>query len=142
MQGIDATFTVSLGTGNSGTSMVLYLAALQGIPPELYEAAEIDGAGAWQKFVHITYPMLMPTTFFIFITSMIGGFQGGFEAAYVMTGGGPAGATTTISYYIYNHAFQYFNMGYAAAIAVVLFGLVLVVTIVNWRYGGRKVQYV
>lgn len=137
-----ALMLMGLWGGIGGTSMILYLAALQGISPELYQAAEIDGAGPWQKFVHITYPMLMPTTFFIFITSVIGGFQGGFEAAYVMTGGGPAGATTTISYYIYNHAFQWFNMGYAAAIAVVLFGLVLAVTLVNWRYGGRNVQYV
>ena len=133
---------MGLWSGIGGTSMVLYLAGLQGISPELYEAAEIDGANAWQKFAHITYPMLMPTTFFIFITSVIGGFQGGFESAYVMTGGGPAGATTTISYYIYNHAFQWFNMGYAATIAVVLFGLVLLVTLLNWRYGGRRVQYV
>ena len=125
-----------------GTNMILYLAGLQGIPPELYEAADIDGANSWQKFRHITYPALMPTTFFIFITSVIGGFQGGFEAAYVMTEGGPAGATTTVSYYIYNHAFQWFNMGYAAAIAVVLFVIVLIVTLINWKYSGRKVEYI
>jgi len=127
--------------GMGGTGMILYLAGLQGISPELYEAAEIDGAGAWQRFLHITFPMLAPTTFFIFITSVIGGFQGGFASAYVMTRGGPNGATTTISYYIFSHAFQWFNMGYAAAIAVVLFFLVFVVTLVNWKYGGRKVQY-
>lgn len=125
-----------------GTSMILYLAGLQGIAPELYDAADVDGANAWQKFVHITYPMLMPTTFFILITSVIGGFQGGFEAAYIMTRGGPEGATTTIVYYIYNHAFAWFNMGYAAAITVVLFFIVLLVTIVNWKYGGRRLQYV
>ena len=124
------------------TSMILYLAGLQGIDPELYDAADVDGGNAWQKFIHITYPMLMPTTFFIFITSMIGGFQGGFEAAYIMTGGGPEGATTTIVYYIYNHAFTWFNMGYAATIAIVLFVIVLLATIINWKYGGRKVQYV
>lgn len=133
---------MGLWSGIGSTSMILYLAGLQSIAPELYEAAMIDGATVWQKFRHITYPMLMPTTFFIFITSVIGGFQGGFEAAYIMTGGGPAGATTTVSYYIYRHAFQWFNMGYAATIAVVLFGIVLVVTLINWRYGGRKVQYV
>ena len=133
---------MTLWVGVGGVNMILYLAGLQGVSPELYEAAEIDGAGAWGKFVHITYPMLMPTSFFIFITSMIAGFQGGFEMAYVMTRGGPAGATTTVSYYIYNHAFQFFNMGYAATIAVVLFALVFVVTLLNWRYGGRRVQYV
>jgi multiple sugar transport system permease protein len=124
-----------------GTSMILYLAGLQGISPQLYEAAEIDGANAWHKFRYITFPMLSPTTFFIFITSVIGGFQGGFQAAYVMTKGGPNGATSTISYYIYNHAFQWFNMGYAAAISVVLFAMVFVVTMINWRFGGRKVNY-
>ena len=137
-----ALMLMALWMGIGGTNMILYLAGLQGISPELYEAAEIDGAGSWSKFLHITYPMLMPTSFFIFITSMIAGFQGGFEMAYVMTQGGPAGATTTVSYYIYNHAFQYFNMGYASAIAVVLFVLVLLVTLVNWRFGGKQVQYV
>jgi len=133
---------MGLWGGTGGTSMILYLAGLQGIPPELYEAAQIDGASAWRRFRYVTFPMLAPTTFFIFITSVIGGFQGGFDAAYVMTKGGPDGATSTISYYIYNHAFQWFNMGYAAAIAVVLFGLVLVVTALNWRLGGRRVEYV
>jgi len=128
--------------GMGGTAMILYLAGLQNIPPALYEAARIDGAGPWQRFRYITLPMLAPTTFFIFITSVIGGFQGGFDAAYVMTRGGPDGATTTINYYIFNHAFQWFNMGYAAAIAVVLFFLVFIVTLINWKYGGRKVHYV
>jgi multiple sugar transport system permease protein len=137
-----ALMIMTLWAGIGGTNMILYLAGLQTISPELFEAAEIDGAGTWSKFVHITYPMLMPTSFFIFITSMIAGFQGGFEMAYVMTQGGPAGSTTTVSYYIYDHAFRFFNMGYAAAIAVVLFVFVLLVTLVNWKYGGRKVQYV
>lgn len=132
---------MSFWGGMGGTSMILYLAGLQGISPALYEAAQIDGANSWHMFRHITFPMLAPTTFFIFITSVIGGFQGGFQAAYVMTRGGPDGATTTISYYIYNHAFEWFNMGYAAAIAVVLFGLVAVVTLINWRFGGSKVSY-
>ena len=125
-----------------GTSMILYLAGLQGIQPQLYEASQIDGASFLQQFRYITFPMLGPTHFFIFITSVIGGFQGGFQAAYVMTKGGPDGATATISYYIFNHAFEWFNMGYAAAIAVVLFAMVFVVTLVNWRYGGRRVTYV
>jgi multiple sugar transport system permease protein len=124
-----------------GTNMILYLAGLQNIPPELYEAAEIDGASTWQRFWHVTLPMLAPTTFFILITSIIYGFQGEFESAYVMTQGGPDGSTTTLVYYIYNHAFEYFNMGYAAAISVVLFALILLVTLVNWRYVGRKVHY-
>jgi multiple sugar transport system permease protein len=124
-----------------GYNMVLYLAGLQGIDPELYEAAGIDGANKWQKFWNVTWPMLTPTTFFIFIMSMMGGFQGGFDAAYVMTGGGPAGSTTTIMYYIYNNAFQWFKMGYAAAIAWVLFILVFIVTLINWKVGGKLVHY-
>ena len=126
--------------GMGGVSMLLYLAGLQNIPLQLYEAAEIDGAGAVRKFFHITLPMLRPTTFFIFVTSVIGGFQGGFQSAYIMTKGGPNGATTTIGYYIYQNAFQWFNMGYAATIAVVLFAIVFMVTMMNWKYGGQGVS--
>ncbi len=123
-----------------GYNMVLYLAALQSIPPALYEAAEIDGANAVQRFRHITWPMVSPTTFFIFTMALIRGFQGGFDAAYVMTQGGPAGATTTISYYIYNLAFsRRFEMGYASAVAWVLFIITFVLAMVNWRYGRRRV---
>ncbi len=127
--------------GMGGVAMVIYLAGLQNIPRELYEAAELDGANGWNQFCHITWPMLAPTTFFIFVTSIIAGFQSGFDAAYILTQGGPAGATTTLDYYIYNHAFVYFNMGYAATIAVVLFFIVFCVTMINWRFGGRKVHY-
>ncbi|HUK82234.1 MAG TPA: sugar ABC transporter permease [Verrucomicrobiae bacterium] len=128
-------------TAVGGNNMILYLAALQGVSPELYEAADIDGANKWQKFWRITWPMVSPTTFFILTMSLIGGFQGGFEQAMVMTGGGPAGATTTISYYIYNHAFLWNHMGYASAIAWVLFAVVLETTLLNWRFGGRVVHY-
>ncbi|MCK4271387.1 sugar ABC transporter permease, partial [bacterium] len=124
-----------------GYNMILYLAALKGVPPELYEAADIDGASRWQKFRHVTWPMITPTTFFIFIMAVIGGFQGYFMAAYIMTGGGPAGATTTMSYYIYNNAFQWFKMGYAASIAWFLFILVFIATLINWKYGGKLVHY-
>jgi multiple sugar transport system permease protein len=124
-----------------GYNMILYLAALQGVPPELYEAANIDGAGHWQKFRHITWPMVSPTTFFILTMGLIGGFQGGFEPAYVMTGGGPAGVTTTVSYYIFNQAFVWNHMGYAAAVAWVLFAVVLAATLLNWRFGGKLVHY-
>lgn len=124
-----------------GTNMILYLAALQNIPPELYEAAEIDGAGAWSRFWRITWPMVSPTTFFITIMGVIGGFQGGFNQAHVMTGGGPAGATTTISYYIYQNAYVWFRMGYAASIAWVLFLIVFTLTMVNWRFGQKIVHY-
>jgi len=124
-----------------GMDLILYLAALQGVDPQLYEAAEMDGAGAWQRFWKITWPMVSPTTFFILIMGIIGGFQGGFDMAYVMTHGGPAGATTTVSYYIYNNAYEWFHMGYAAAIAWVLFLVILLVTLVNWLYSQRLVHY-
>jgi multiple sugar transport system permease protein len=122
-----------------GTSMVLYLAALQNVPLELYEAAHIDGANAWQRFRQITWPSVAPVTFFIVTMGLIHGFQSGFEAAYIMTGGGPYGATTTIGYYIYRMAYVNFEMGYAAAIACVLFVLVLAITLFNWRRGKENV---
>ena len=90
-------------------------------------------AGA--DFRHVTWPQLAPTTFFITIMAIIGGLQGGFEQARVMTAGGPAGSTTTLSYYIYNKAFQDLDMGYAAAISWVLFAIVFVATALNWKFG-------
>lgn len=125
-----------------GHNMILYLAALQGIPGYLYEAADIDGANGWQKFCAITWPMISPTTFFIAIMSIIGGFQSGFDAAYIMTGGGPDGSTTTIMYYIFNNAFQWFNMGYAAAISWFLFLIIFIFTLFYWRFGSKQVHYV
>jgi len=124
-----------------GYNCVLYLAGLQGIPGELYEAADMDGASGWQKLRHITWPLLSPTTFFIVVMGVIAGFQGGFTAAFMMTDGGPAGATTTIMYYIYRLAFQWFEMGYAAAVALVLFVLVFGFTLVNWHLGKKVVHY-
>lgn len=124
-----------------GYNMVLYLAALQGIPKELYESAEIDGAGSWHKFWAITWPMISPTTFFILTMSIIGGFQGGFTFAYIMTRGGPNGATTTLEYYIFNNLFVYQHAGYAAAIAWLLFVVLFLVTLIQWRSGRRWVFY-
>jgi len=124
-----------------GVDLVLYLAALQGIDPQLYEAAEMDGAGAWQRFWKITWPLVSPTTFFILIMGIIGGFQGGFDTAYIMTHGGPAGSTTTVSYYIYNNAYEWLHMGYAAALAWFLFLVILIVTLVNWFFSQRLVHY-
>ena len=121
-----------------GTSMILYLAALQNVPLDLFEAAKIDGAGKWAQFRHVTWPSLMPVTFFIFTMALIHSLQGGFDAAYVMTNGGPFGSTTTLGFYIYRQAYVAFEMGYAAAIAWVLFLLVLVLTLINWRYGNKN----
>lgn len=124
-----------------GHNMILYLAALQGVPRDLYDAAEVDGANSWQKFWTITWPQISPTTFFIAIMSVIGAFQGGFDSAYVMTGGGPNGSTTTIFYYLYNNAFVWHQMGYAAAIAWVLFIIIFAFTMVQWRFYGNKIHY-
>lgn len=137
-----AIMNMNLWATIGGTNMILYLAGLQGIPIELYEAAEVDGAGLWQRFFSVTLPMLMPTTFFILVTSIIVGLQGDFDSAYVMTQGGPDGATTTLGYYVFSHAFQWFNMGYAAAISVILFVITLLTTMVNWRLGGGRGHYV
>ena len=128
-------------THAGGMGMILYLAALQGIPQTYYDAASIDGASAWQAFWNITWPMVSPTTFFMFITGCIGGFQAGFMNAYVLTGGGPNGTTTTVSFYIYQQAYVNFRMGYASAIAWVLFVFVAALTVVNWRVAGRRVHY-
>lgn len=117
----------------SGQRMVLYLAALQGIPQSYYEAAEIDGANAWQQFWHITLPQLAFINFFIVIMGVINGFRA-FGVQYVMTEGGPAGSTTTIVYYIYNNAFRWFKMGYASALSWVLFILMFVFTLIQWKY--------
>ncbi|HSV74368.1 MAG TPA: sugar ABC transporter permease [Chthonomonadales bacterium] len=127
--------------GVGGSTMILYLAALQGVPRDLYEAAEIDGASAWQQFRTVTWPLISPTTFFLTIMAIIGGFQGGFMQAFIMTGGGPAGSTTTLEFYIYNKAFTVFNMGYASAIAWFLFVIILLLSLATWRFGGRAVQY-
>jgi len=123
-----------------GNHMILYLAGISNIPPELYEAAEIDGAGFWQRFRHITWPQLAPTTFFVVVMGMIGGLQGGFEQARLMTEGGPAGTTTTISYYIYTQGFERLDLGYGSAVAWVLFAIIMAVTLFNWKFGNREVS--
>jgi multiple sugar transport system permease protein len=124
-----------------GYNMILFMAALNGVPRELYEAAEIDGAGSWGKFWRITWPMISPTTFFVFVMAVIGGFQGGFMQAYIMTGGGPDRSTMTLEYLIYNHLYSWQHVGYAASIAWFVFIAVFLVTLVNWRFGGKLVQY-
>ena len=129
-------FWAAIGSNN----MLLYLAGLAGVPPELYEAAEIDGAGRFAKFWNVTWPQLAPVTFFIVVMSVIHGLQGGFEMARTMTNGGPAGATTPLSYFVYIEGFETGRLGYASAITWTLFGLVFVVTLFNWKFGNRYVN--
>lgn len=123
-----------------GYSMVLFLAGLQGISREAYEAGEIDGAVGWRKHRYITLPLLSPTTFFVAIVSLIGSFQI-FDLAFVMTQGGPANATNTIVYYVYQNAFQFYRMGYASAAAMILFAIVLALTLFQYRMQDRWVHY-
>ena len=123
-----------------GYDMLLFLAGLQGIPDSLYEAAEIDGAGSWHRFLHVTFPLLSPTTFMIAVLSVIGGFQV-FEYSYVMTQGGPLYSTYTIVLMVYNMAFVTFEVGYAAALSYVLFAIILVLTIVQFKGQSRWVFY-
>lgn len=115
-----------------GFCMIVYLAALQSIPPNLYEAARIDGATRLQQFRFITVPMLAPATFLLLILNVIYSFQV-FDLIYVMTGGGPGFSTTMIVQYIYTAAFVTSEMGYASAMGLVLFGIILVFTLVQWR---------
>ena len=124
-----------------GPSTVIFLAGLQGISEELYDAAKIDGANTRQLFRHITIPMLSPTTFFVIVVSIIGSFQV-FDLIYMMTRGGPGRASMVlVYYYIYEHAFRWFGMGYAASIAFVLFIVIFVLTLIQLRLSGRWVHY-
>lgn len=123
-----------------GRAMVIYLAGLQGVPRELYEAADMDGAGTSAKFWHVTLPMLTPTILFSLILSIIGTFQT-FTSAFVATNGGPLDATLFYVLYIYRQAFQFFRMGYASALAWVLFAIIMVLTLLLFRSGQFWVYY-
>jgi multiple sugar transport system permease protein len=115
---------------NFGYNMIIFIAGLQNIPDELYEAANIDGAGKWQQFRSVTLPMLAPTTLFITIITMIGYIQL-FAEPYVMTQGGPLNSTLSIVLLMYQHGFRWWNMGYSAAVAFVLFAIILVPSIMQ-----------
>ena len=136
----EAIIIMGIWSGIGGNNMILYIAAIANIPDNLYEAAAIDGAGPLARFRHVTVPSVAPTTFFIVIMSIIGGLQGGFETARVMTQGGPAGITTTLSYYIYSTGFEELKLGYSAAVSWILFLVVFVATLVYWRKGNRQME--
>ncbi|MDX6302412.1 MAG: multiple sugar transport system permease protein [Nocardioidaceae bacterium] len=118
--------------GGVGFSMVVYLAGLQSIPEQLYEAAKVDGAGPLARLRYITLPMLRPTTLFLLVTGIIGSFQI-FTQIFIMTNGGPAEKTTTMVFFIYQAAFKFYDMGYASTLAFGLFALLFVVTLVQLR---------
>ena len=117
---------------NFGYNMIIFVAGLQAVPDDLYEAARIDGAGAWAQFRHITLPQLAPTFLFVGVLTMIGYFQL-FAEPYVMTEGGPVGATVSVVYLMFVEGFRYWNLGYASAVAFVLFLLMLLGTLVQLR---------
>lgn len=123
-----------------GAGTIIYLAGLQGIPSDLYEAASVDGARSWDSFLHITLPMMTPVIFFQLVVGVIGALQV-FTEAFIMTNGGPNNATLFILLYLYRNAFQYFNMGYASSIAWVLFFYILVLTLLIFRWSAVWVYY-
>lgn len=123
-----------------GSRMIILLAGLQGIPRDLYEAAAIDGAGAWHRFRNITLPMLTPAIFFNVIVGVIEGFRT-FTAAFVATDGGPAYASLFYMLYLFQNAFSFLNMGYASALAWILFVIVLILTVIQFRASRQWVYY-
>ena len=131
---------IIMGLWAVGYSMVIYLAGLQDIPVSLYESAEIDGANWWQKTVHITLPMLSPVIYFNLIMGIIGTFQI-FAAPYIMTNGGPERATTFYTFYLFNLAFEDLRMGYACAMAWILFVIILSLTLLATKVSQRHIHY-
>ena len=125
---------------NYGYYIVILLAGLAGIPYQLYEAAELDGANKLQKFLNVTWPMLSPTLFFALITCVISSFKV-FDAINIMTEGGPGKSTYVLVYTIYTEAFKNYRFGYASSVALVLFAIILLVTLIQWRGQKKWVEY-
>lgn len=126
---------------NLGWNMTFYLVGLQAIPRQLYEVAELDGAGRWMRFRHVTWPLLTPITFFVLVTSTIDNLQGAFDQVYLMTQGGPGYATYTNSFYLYKQAFTYFHYGYAAAYGWVIFAVIAVATFLQFKFLAKRINY-
>nr|WP_152970649.1 sugar ABC transporter permease [Bacillus sp. FJAT-28004] len=123
-----------------GKDMIIFLAGLQGISKSYYEASEIDGASGFKQFWHVTLPLLSPTTLFVTILALINSIQV-FDQPYVMTGGGPGKSSYTLVYLIYNQAFVEFNMGRASAVAMILFAVILIITLIQFVASKRWVHY-
>ena len=138
---VNALFTITLlRLWQFGSAMVIFLAALQSIDKSLYEAAAIDGAGKWKSFVHITLPLITPVIFFNLIMQMVQAFQE-FNGPYIITQGGPLKATYLLPIYIYDEAFKRFDMGYASAIAWVLFVIIMALTLIAFWSSRHWVYY-
>ena len=123
-----------------GYYMVVYLAGLQGVPSELYEAAEIDGAGSWQKFLNVTWPCITPTTFFVLMMLVVATFKS-YDIMYITTQGGPGEATKVLAYHIYNSAFVSMKFGYASAVSMVLFVIIILLTLFQFRMEKKFTNY-
>lgn len=136
---LPALLIVSIWKGVGFVSIV-YLSGMQGLPDEVLEAGRMDGAGGFRLFRHITFPLLSPTTFFLIITQTISAFQA-FDIIAIMTNGGPAASTTTLSWFIYDQAFQRSNVGYSAAAGTLMFVVLMVITFVQFRFVEKKVNY-
>ncbi|CAM3037546.1 sugar ABC transporter permease [Paenibacillus sediminis] len=126
--------------GSHGAGIILYLAAMGGIPKSLYEAADIDHASMWTKFRRITWPLMKPTTLYLLVTGVITSFQV-FISVYLMTQGGPNFATTTIAYLIYETAFKFYDFGLASAQSFVLASLIIIVSIIQFKYFSSDIEY-
>jgi len=137
---LNSLILVALWGSLGGNNMLIFLAGLQGVPEELYDAAEVDGAGRWRKFRHVTLPMISPTMFFNLIMGIIGALKV-FAMAFVATGGGPSRATWFFALHLYNWAFQYFEMGYAAALAWIFAVVVIAITMIQFKLSSRWVFY-
>ena len=131
---------ILMQTWLTGGSVLIFLAALQDVPRVLYEAADVDGAGAFRKLIHITIPMVTPSVLFSLLTGLIGAFQT-FASAWIMTNGGPLRSTEFYVYYLYNNGFKFFKMGYASAMAWILFIIVMIVTFITFKSSARWVYY-
>lgn len=131
---------IVMGIWGVGNTIIIYLSGLQGVPEELYEAAQLDGAGPFRRFASVTVPMISPTIFFNLIMGIIGGFQY-FTQAFVMTNGGPLNSTLFYNLYLYNKAFVSFEMGYASALSWILFAIILLFTLIVIRSSSMWVYY-
>lgn len=125
--------------GGLGYNILILVSAMKSIDETLYEAAKIDGANVYHRFIHITIPSIQPTIFFILVTGLIGSFQA-FDQMYLMTGGGPNGSTTTYLLSLYNHAFKYYEMGTASAMSYILFVIIMVITWLNFKFVPQQMD--
>ena len=123
-----------------GYYMIVYLAALQGVSRDLYEAASLDGATRWQQFVNITWPCVTPTTFYILMMLIVATFKS-YDIMYITTQGGPGEATKVLAYHIYNTAFVSSQFGYASAIAMILLAMIVVITLIQFKFEKRFTSY-